>query len=119
MVHLILNTGFCTDPLGMEDMDILDAQLSGSSQYNEAHHAPRDSRLNGPFSWAAAQSDLDQWIQVKFQVSRAVSGVVVQGQGNGYDHWVKGYKVSFSNGGSSWDYVQDANQIDLVRCNCF
>ena len=116
--HFIKNTGFCTDPLGMEDRRILDSQLSASSMWASPHFA-NASRLNGQFAWASAQNDLDQWIQVNFLVSRAVSGVVVQGQGNEYDNWVKSYKVEFSNGGSSWEYVQDANQVDLVRCNCF
>ncbi|XP_048577863.1 uncharacterized protein LOC5514077 isoform X2 [Nematostella vectensis] len=90
----------CPDSLGMEDGRIPDRAMTSSSAYSSIHSAPQ-SRLHGPWSWTAATSSEDQWLQIDLQEMATLTGVATQGQ-HTYDNWVESYTLSTSDSSTDW-----------------
>ena len=111
----------CRDPLGMKDGSIEDNQITASSEW-DSNHGPNNARLDRPAgdgrtgAWRPRFNDINPWIQVDFGKLRSVSGIVSQGRSD-YDSWVTKYNVQYSNDGTSWEYVKDADDVDMVRRN--
>ena len=93
----------CTEPLGVEDNDISDVQLSASSQWDE-NHSPKHGRLhmkakgNSGGCWSALSSDFHQWLQVDLGSDSTVTRVATQGS-NEDDQWVSKYRLQYSHSG--------------------
>ena len=84
----------CTEPLGMQNSHIIDAQIASSSYENPwlARNSRLFSKIN---SWKPYPNNTDQWISVNLHRQTQVTGVVLQGDyGNSW--WVKTYKVAYS-----------------------
>ena len=102
----------------MEDGRIKDSQISASSEYSDKHKAT-NARLNRPNlpgtfgAWASKTNDPNQWIQVDLIVPRLVAGVIAQGR---YDHdnRVTKYVVSYSEDGSTWQFIKNADGQNVV-----
>ena len=93
----------CKEPLrlGMENGEILDSQITASSEWNNKH-SPRNARLNlqipgNAYAWVPSTFS-GSWLQVNFELLAIVSEVLTQGRGD-YPQWVKSYTLSFSNNG--------------------
>ncbi len=104
--------GQCQEALGMESHSITDGQISASSQYS-AYHAAFQGRLHSQYLWKAGAwstrtDNLDQWLQVDLgsQYPPVVTRVATQGR-NGYDQWVKTYKLQYSNDTASFHYYKE------------
>ena len=97
----------CTDPLGIEEGNITDNQLSASST-SESYIAA-NARLNLPNGgWVAAANDQAQWLAIDLYRQRQVTGLVLQGKED-LDQWVTTYHVDYSTDGVTWSYVRDEN----------
>ena len=80
----------------MENGDIADENVAASTQFSDRFF-PGLARLNRESTWAAAESDLQPWIQADIGYQTNVSGVVTQGEGNigeSIIDWVTSLKVS-------------------------
>ncbi|XP_033100929.1 lactadherin-like, partial [Anneissia japonica] len=108
--------------LGVENGTIHSNQLTASSEYLNSLGAHR-GRLNtvsdaGGFgAWAAANNDLDQWIQADLGSVKRVVGVITQGRSD-EDQWVKTYKVNYSTNGGIFAPVLGSNgQVEIFSAN--
>lgn len=110
----------------MEDMSILDSQITASSVQGGGalFFFARRARLNtvevplddlgGSWSPAISDSRYPQWIHVHFDGTlKTVSGIITQGR-DGTDEWVTEYSVLYGNDGVNWKYVKDGNNLDAV-----
>ncbi|XP_015761857.1 PREDICTED: EGF-like repeat and discoidin I-like domain-containing protein 3 isoform X2 [Acropora digitifera] len=117
----------CNRALGMESNEILDKQITASSEF-DANHAAHQGRLNfqevdngserKAGSWAALVIDQHQWLQVELPKEESlVTSVATQGRnkhpgwldGN-HNQWVTKYKLQYSNNGVNFEYYQDEGQ---------
>ncbi|XP_072051653.1 EGF-like repeat and discoidin I-like domain-containing protein 3 [Amphiura filiformis] len=114
----------CQEPLGLEDGQILDSQITASTSWDD-NHGPSNARLNRPAqyptrgSWAAEYNDDNQWIQVDLGFPTEVTGVLIQGRAYNLDErlvggsdccpqWVTKFKVQYSNNSRHWLFVKSA-----------
>ena len=117
----------CNRALGMESNEILDKQITASSEF-DANHAAHQGRLNfqevdngserKAGSWAALVIDQHQWLQVELPKEESiVTSVATQGRnkhpgwldGN-HNQWVTKYKLQYSNNGVNFEYYQGEGQ---------
>ncbi|XP_072048320.1 retinoschisin-like [Amphiura filiformis] len=90
----------------MESGDIADKQITASSENSGLSLKAPKARLNSAQgSWFAGTHDVNQWIQVNFDVPHVITGVILQGRCN-YPQWVKTYKVEYYDG-FHWQYILD------------
>jgi len=105
----------------MESGEILDIQISASSE-NDGNHAAIQGRLQFQAevgkagSWSSAINDANQWLQIDLGVSGfKVTHVATQGR-NGYPQWVTTYKLQSGNDGATFKYYKETGQsVQKVR----
>lgn len=89
-------------PLGMENFQIANSQLSASSELR-AQAGPSVGRLNHftsdtrSGSWVSKVNDENQWFQVDFLRTVKVTGLATQGRKH-WPQWVKEFTVSYKQG---------------------
>ena len=113
----------CQGSLGIEDGRITDNQLTASTVYTTLFYGASNARLNreaeegSSGSWTARPNYENQWIQVAFDSRTWVTGVLLQGRPEEFaPEWVTKFKVSYSDNGADWEFVQQENdQEDMVR----
>ena len=105
----------CKVPLGMENGNIQDDQITASSQWNSATHGTTRARLNllpssGAGGWVALQHTVDEWLQVDLRSQyTSVTGLATQGR-NDHDQWVTKYYVQYSYDGVKFEYYKENGQ---------
>ena len=111
----------CNRALGMESNEILDKQITASSEF-DAIHAAHQGRLNFQAvvsgssrkagSWSALVNDQHQWLQVELLKEESfVTSVATQGRNSGiYNQWITKYKLQYSNNDVNFEYYQDEGQ---------
>ncbi|XP_048469115.1 discoidin, CUB and LCCL domain-containing protein 1 isoform X1 [Rhincodon typus] len=63
-----------------------------------------------PWAWAADSLTEDQWLQIDLGERKNVTGIVTKGSmTNGYNFYVKTYKVSYSRDGKTWRTYKTRN----------
>ena len=111
----------------MESNEILDEQITASSEW-DGIHAAHQGRLNfqevvsgserKAGAWAARVNDQHQWLQVELPKEESVvTSVATQGRnrhpgwsaGN-HNQWVTKYKLQYSNNGVDFEYYQGEGQ---------
>ncbi|CAH3132495.1 unnamed protein product [Porites lobata] len=106
----------CSNPLGMEKGSITNAQITASTQ----HHSPYRSyhaRLNSNHgSWVPRTNNGHQWLQVDLGKKTEVTGIKTQGRYNAHQ-WVKSYRVSYSNDGSTFQIYKENNKVKIFQAN--
>ena len=102
----------------MENGQILDSQITTSSEY-DSNHGAANGRLNfvaaggKTGAWSARTSDVNQWLQVDLLGITKVTGIKTQGREDCCNQWVKTYTISYSNDGTTFtNYTQD-NQVKV------
>ncbi|XP_078351548.1 uncharacterized protein LOC144636259 [Oculina patagonica] len=107
----------CNTALGMISGEISDEQISASSQYDDSNSAATKGRLRLKFGaeseggWVVAngETNVDQWLQIDLlSQNTKVTGVATQGRDN-YNHWVKTYKLQYSNNEVNFQYFREQN----------
>ena len=99
----------CHEQLGVESGDLVDSQLTASTDMMNGTAIPH-WRLNQPASagipggWLPSTSNSKPWLQVLLYRETSVTGVVVQGREDA-DMWVTTYKVKTSTHGYNWNAV--------------
>ena len=88
-----------------------------SNATHEAHFA----RLRNDSYWRPAADDASPWIQVSFTHRMILSGLVIQGSGEG-DGWVTELKVTYSLDGQEWktyvNILDDSDRPEVCSFRC-
>ena len=116
----------------MESGAISDSQISASSELN-ANHSAIQGRLNfqetlvKAGAWEAGTNDSNPWLQVDLrnQITN-VTRVATQGRHYSrqwprgrHSHWVKKYKLQYSDDGVNFQYYREQGQpTDKVKILC-
>ena len=106
-----LNFTVCVQALGMESGDIVDAQITASSEF-DGNHAAKQGRLNFQAvpgkagSWSARTNDVNQWIQIKLPGYTKITRFATQGR-NAFNQWVTQYKLEYSEDGVTFHYYHE------------
>ena len=101
----------CSEPLGLENKNIPDAQITASTEYNAGHGAS-NGRLNFKAgrgktgAWSALTNNVYQWLQVDLRAKTEVTAIKIQGRQD-YDQWVKTFTISYSSDGSNFTPYQN------------
>ena len=90
---------------------ISNAQISASSQMADKH-AAQYGRLKKTGAWVARKIDLHQWLQVDLGSYITVTRVATQGR-NGYDQWVKKYKIQYSVDGVIFQVYKESGNVSV------
>ncbi len=109
----------CQDAIGMESGEILDAQITASSEFSE-NNAAIQGRLNFQQTgskhgaWSAKTPDVNQWLQIDMG-SQYIGVTRVATQGRNYitlehQQWVTQYKLQYSNDGVTFQYYIEQGQ---------
>ena len=90
----------------MESGQILDSQISASSEWDSSHRA-QNGRLNfedppKPGAWSPKPSD-GSWLQVDFKILAIITKVLTQGRSD-HRQWVTKFALSYSN--NSNEFIQ-------------
>ena len=120
VLSLILDTTWHhSDSLGMENLSILDSQLTASSsQFYTA--TASNARLNLKTNtssyggWIAAENDNNPWFQVDFVSNVTITAIATQGLDGG-QHWVKEYSIAF---GPDDVYFKDYQENGRSKVMC-
>ena len=116
----------CTAPLGMQNGQILDQQLSSSSYYSK-DTSPKFARLNTTkgFGWCPNQtvkwySDrdggpyYDQYFQVTFSHPVRITAIATQGRAKDKHEFLAKFHVNYTLGNSHWKEVINVKSGTLV-----
>ncbi|KAM3934982.1 coagulation factor V [Leptodactylus fuscus] len=106
----------CSAPLGMENYNIKDMQITASSHKStwfSSPWLPSLARLNMAGSvnaWQAKSNNNQQWLQIDFLVKKRITGIMTQGARSfTYDLYVNSYSVQYSDNGKTWKSYMDSS----------
>ena len=102
----------------MENGEILDAQITASSEYNIYYGADK-ARLNlqhpgHSHAWFPSTAS-GSWLQVDFELQATISEVLTQGGGDYHSWWVKSYNLSHSSNGVNFYPYRQNGVIKVVE----
>jgi len=102
-------------PAGLSDGRIANSSITASSHYTR--YPPWKARLNSGSenAWYALPWDLKAWIQVDLGRPTIVAAVATQGKR--FSHYVKTYKLGFSDDGKSWKMYKENSQDKIFQGN--
>ncbi|XP_067849012.1 coagulation factor V [Heptranchias perlo] len=109
---------YCSQPLGMENGNITDDQITASSFLSSwwGSWQPSLARLDleGRYNaWQPNEQNIDQWLQVNFLKQKKISGIITQGAKSFTTAmFVKTYAVQYSNDGEIWLPYADQSNMD-------
>ena len=101
-------------PLGMENREISDAQISASSQWDinhGSHRARLDRRRfgNKRGAWRSLKDDIYQWLQVDLGTYTTVTRIATQGRSD-MKQWVTKYRLQYSEDGVNFHLYKALGQ---------
>ena len=109
----------CPQPLGMENGQILDSQITASSKF-DSNHGASNGRLNFAAgagrtgSWSARINDVNQWLQVDLLGKPKVTAIMTQGRGDcSCNQFVKSFTISYSDSGSTFTSYPEGSQAKV------
>lgn len=107
----------CVEPLGMQNGEIKDGQITASSAgKNEPAYNAR-LNLEGK-SWCPAEKSKSEYLQVDLGEIKAVSKVLIQGKGT-WRHWVTGFFLHYSDDGQRWASYSESGDKQHSNSHCY
>nr|XP_056714952.1 coagulation factor VIII [Euleptes europaea] len=113
----------CSMPLGMESKAISNQQISASSYIDNivSSWPPFLARLNlqgRNNAWRPKANGPEEWLQVNFQKTMRVTGIVTQGAKSAFTHmYVKEFSLSGSQDGKRWTPVLQDGKEKIFQGN--
>ncbi|KAI8506079.1 Low-density lipoprotein receptor domain class A, partial [Branchiostoma belcheri] len=94
-------------PVGMASRYIPDHAVTASSELKSefaAYHGRLGGDLTATSCWAPREAE-NQWIQVDFGKTTNVTGVIISGGSQSFEHfsWVTSFTLAFSTDGARWE----------------
>ncbi|XP_041115449.1 discoidin, CUB and LCCL domain-containing protein 2-like [Polyodon spathula] len=111
-------TNGCYGTLGLESGVVRNAQITASTvlQWDNLNGqptvwGPERARLKKPGpSWAALDTNENQWLQVDLKKEKRITGITTTGSTmSDYYFYVSGYRVLYSEDGKNWNVFREAN----------
>ncbi|KAJ7994798.1 hypothetical protein DPEC_G00253200 [Dallia pectoralis] len=108
----------CITLMGMEGGEILEAQITASSEHygimGLQRWGPELARLNNQGmvnAWTAASDDKNPWIEINLLKKLRLTGIITQGASRmGIAEYIKLYKVAFSFDGKTYTIYREYGQ---------
>ena len=99
----------CREKLGVESGNIINDQLTSSSDLNngagkQQWRLKQLPKLDVPGGWVALHGDEHPWLQISLYRQTQITGIILQGRQD-EDQWVTSYKVQTSLDGTLWNHV--------------
>ncbi|XP_041467292.1 uncharacterized protein LOC121417622 [Lytechinus variegatus] len=97
----------CTSPgipLGLENGDVIDTQITASSE--DQTYKTATARLHGPQCWQPLIHDKLQWLQVDLLDAHLLTGLSMQGRVD-EDYYVTAFSLKYSLMGTIWTVYKD------------
>ncbi|XP_066105508.1 coagulation factor VIII isoform X1 [Saccopteryx bilineata] len=113
----------CSIPLGMENKEISDAQITASSYLNNkfATWSPSQARLHlqgRTNAWRPKVNNPEEWLQVDFQKTMKVTGIIIQGVKSLLTSmYVKEFLISSSPDGHNWTPFLQNGKVKVFHGN--
>ncbi|KAM4818537.1 coagulation factor VIII isoform 1-T1 [Thomomys bottae] len=113
----------CSIPLGMESKVISDAQITASSYFTNmfVSWSPSQARLNlqgKTNAWRPHVNDPKQWLQVDFQKTMKITGIITQGVKSLLTSmFVKEFLISSSQDGHHWTLIFQNGKVKVFQGN--
>ncbi|KAG8589698.1 hypothetical protein GDO81_006499 [Engystomops pustulosus] len=112
----------CSAPLGLENYNIKDAQITASSHKSSWYSSswlPSLARLNKAGSvnaWQAKSNNNQQWLQIDFLVRKKITGMMTQGASSfGTEMYVTTYAIQYSDNGKNWNsYIDSFTSMEKI-----
>ncbi|XP_015282008.1 PREDICTED: coagulation factor VIII [Gekko japonicus] len=113
----------CSMPLGMESKAVSNQQISASSYIDNVVSSwpPFLARLNMQGrnnAWRPKANSPNEWLQVNFQKTMRVTGIVTQGAKSAFTHmYVREFSLSCSQDGKQWTPVLQDGKDKIFQGN--
>ncbi|TFJ97096.1 Coagulation factor V [Platysternon megacephalum] len=111
----------CSLPLGMENGEIKNAQITASSYKKSWYNswAPSLARLNQQGrinAWQAKSNNNQQWLQIDLLKAKKITAITTQGcKSLSTEQFVKTYAILYSDEGTEWKpYMDDSTSVGKV-----
>lgn len=106
-VNKLIYSDDCKEPLGLENRNIKDQQLTASSAWSDDQErfGAHRGRLNldrWPQGWTASVEDTSPWFEVNLNDPFIITSLATQGYGGTIDQWVEKYRISWENEEGDW-----------------
>ncbi|XP_022804380.1 zinc metalloproteinase-disintegrin-like kaouthiagin-like [Stylophora pistillata] len=107
----------CVEPLGMQNGEIKDSQITASSA--RKGEPAQNARLNlkGKY-WCAGEKSKSEYLQVDLGEVKTVSKVLIQGRGTWYS-WVTGFFLHYSDDGQRWATYTESGDKRHSNSHCY
>ncbi|XP_050818736.1 coagulation factor V-like [Gopherus flavomarginatus] len=111
----------CSLPLGMENGEIKNAQITASSYKKSWYNSwePSLARLNQEGrvnAWQAKSNNNQQWLQIDLLKAKKITAITTQGcKSMSTEQFVKTYVILYSDEGTEWKpYMDDSTSVGKV-----
>ncbi|XP_063811714.1 coagulation factor V isoform X2 [Pseudophryne corroboree] len=112
----------CSAPLGMENSNIKDTQITASSYKSSWYSSPwlpslaRLNKVGSVNAWQAKSNNNQQWLQIDFLVRKKLTGITTQGARYiTSEMYVESYSVQYSDNGKTWkSYMDESTSMEKI-----
>ncbi|KAJ7351655.1 hypothetical protein OS493_036205 [Desmophyllum pertusum] len=105
----------CVVPLGMQNGNIKDNQITASS--SRPADLPHYARLRNSKYWCAAKTSKEEYLQVDLGQVKTVNKIMIQGRGN-WNNWVTGFFLYYSDDGQRWTGYTESGEKNHSNSVC-
>lgn len=124
ILFFFLVSAACREPLGIENGDIKDNQITGFSAYNDDFntYGAQRARLNLN-TWpqghrANPKKASSTWLKIDLKEKMIITGIATQGYGDPQvGEWVKQYMLLYSTGKDYLDFKDQSGTLKVRHLN--
>ena len=109
----------CSNELGVRTNKIPDSRFFARNTFNDlTFHQPYRARLHLKMpGWCSAVNvAVSEYLQIDLGITKILSGIALQGHGQGISHIILKYAIEYSQNGLQWQfYKNDSNSIVIFH----
>ncbi|XP_055996917.1 lactadherin-like isoform X2 [Ostrea edulis] len=108
----ILGYQLCKENIGLPPYGRITTSSNGKNKRKDSCQ-PEDGNILSKKGWCAKRNNVNQWLQIDVGPPTLITGVLTKGRGDSKKkHWVKRFKISYSNDTQRWYEYKDAHSAD-------